>query len=81
MLAAYNGGLAGVLQDRRLCANSAGCRPGAWFGHVERHSTKTRKPNPGYRKSAFEINREYVRNILHQRRDKYRPLWQAEGSE
>lgn len=74
-LAAYNGGMGGVVSDRRLCANTADCDPMRWFGHVERTSLKTRLVNPGYRKSAFEINREYVRNILTVRRAKYRRFW------
>ena len=68
---AYNGGLGGVLADRRLCSSVPGCDPNRWFGHVERHSTKARASVAGYGKSFFEINREYVRNILIVRRPKY----------
>jgi hypothetical protein len=75
MLAAYNGGEAGLLQDRRLCANTRGCNPGFWFGHTELHSMKTRMVNKGYGKSAFEINREYPRNVLGIRLPKYAPYW------
>ncbi len=74
-LSAYNGGKGGVLQDRVLCANTRGCNNLAWFGHVEHTSLKTRKVNPGYGKSAFEINREYPRLILDTRREKYLPFW------
>lgn len=69
-LSAYNGGEGGLLQDRRLCGNTKGCDPSRWFGHVERTSLKTKKPGP-YRKSFFEINREYVSNNL-KRREKYK---------
>ena len=73
-LSAYNGGRGGVLQDRRLCANTAGCDPSRWFGHIERTSFKARTTVSGYGKSFFAINREYVRNVLINRRDKYVPL-------
>lgn len=75
MLAGYNGGQSGVLQDRRLCANTPRCNSRKWFGHVEQTSLKTRQVNAGYGKSAFEINREYVNLILNVRRIKYRQFW------
>lgn len=70
-LSAYNGGEAGVLQDRRLCANTTRCDPRRWTGHVEFTSAKSRVPKPGYRQSFYSINREYVSNVLGVRRPKY----------
>jgi hypothetical protein len=70
--AAYNGGLGGLLQDRRLCDLDPSCDPQRWFGHVERFSSKSRQKWQGYGKSAFEINREHVVNALNLRRPKYR---------
>lgn len=70
-LSAYNGGLGGVLADRRLCAQISGCDPGRWFGHVEQHSLKARSAAAGYGKSFFDINRGYVRAILIDRRQRY----------
>lgn len=70
-LSAYNGGEKGVLQDRRLCANTKGCDPARWKGHVADHSLKSRRPSVGYRQSFFKINREYVSNVLEIRRKKY----------
>lgn len=71
--AAYNGGLGGVQQDRKLCALTAGCDPAQWFGHVEHHSTKSRAPWQGYGASAFDINRAHVRAtvLLEPRRWRY----------
>lgn len=69
--AAYNGGYGGLLADRRLCALTEGCNPNTWFGHVERHSGKSRTKWQGYGKSAFEINREHVHMALQVRRPKY----------
>lgn len=74
-LSAYNGGEGGVLQDRRLCANTAGCDSSRWDGHVEKYSLKTRIPTPGYRQSFFAINREYVSNVIEVRRPKYKSFW------
>jgi len=70
-LSAYNGGLGGVLADRRLCASIDGCDPDQWFGHVAEHSLKAKTASKGYGKSFFAINREYVRNVLYTRRGRY----------
>lgn len=75
-LSAYNGGEGGVLQDRRLCANTRGCDPSRWWGHVEKHSLKSKTPKPGYKVSFFGINREYVSNIYKVRRAKYTPYFE-----
>lgn len=71
--AAYNGGSGGLNSDRRACAGTPGCDPGKWFGHVERTSLKAKTAVPGYGKSFFAINREYVTNIMRVRRVRY--LW------
>lgn len=70
-LSAYNGGLGGVLQDRRLCAQVVGCDPGRWFGHVEHYSLKARTKTAGYGQSFFDINRGYVRAVMLDRRKRY----------
>lgn len=74
MFSAYNGGLGGVLKDRRMCAAVAGCNPDRWFGHIEHHSFRAKTAASGYGKSFFEINREYVRNVMDVRVTKYRGL-------
>lgn len=68
--AAYNGGIAGVQKERRACVLSKGCDPAQWFGNVEAHCLKSRQPLYGGR-SACDINREHVRNVLQVRRAKY----------
>lgn len=68
--AAYNGGAAGVQQERRACALIAGCDPGQWFGHVDAHCLKSRQSLYGGR-SACDINREHVRNVMLIRPAKY----------
>lgn len=76
-LVSYNGGLGGLLQDRRYCANSAGCNPQRWFGHIETHSLKSKAPQKAYGgQSWYSISRGYVRNVLTIRRAKYRQFWQ-----
>lgn len=74
--AAYNGGAGGVQKERRACQLSAGCDAGQWFGHVEVHCLKSRQPLYGSR-SACDINRDHVRNVMHVRADKYRKAWNA----
>ena len=74
MFSAYNGGLGGVLKDRRMCAAVSGCDPDRWFGHIEHHSFRSKTAVSGYGKSFFEINREYVRNVMDVRVTKYRGL-------
>ena len=70
-LSAYNGGLGGVLTDRKYCAQFKECDPEIWEGHVETHSRKARTNLGGYRISAYQINREYVYNIMNVRFQKY----------
>lgn len=69
----YNGGCGGVAQDRKVCAAIKGCDPSKWFGNVELHSLKQKTAVKGYGKSFYEINREYVRNIMFKRSGKYVP--------
>jgi len=69
--AAYNGGGGGLASDRRACAGTHGCDPGKWFGNVERTSLKAKAAVPGYGQSFFQINRDYVRNIMIARRVRY----------
>lgn len=71
--AAYNGGWGGVQQERRACGLKAGCDPQRWFGHVERVCLKSRAPIYGNR-SACDINRHHVHDVIHNRAPKYRGL-------
>ena len=69
--AAYNGGLRGVMNERRACNLSPACNPDEWFGHVEHTCLKSKKPLYGNR-SACDINRHHVRDVLINRMPKYR---------
>ncbi|WP_395406321.1 hypothetical protein ACHMW6_06515 [Pseudoduganella sp. UC29_106] len=71
--AGYNGGIGGVQKERRACQMTRGCDAGRWFGHVEAHCLKSRQPLYGSR-SACDINREHVTNVIQVRRSKYVPL-------
>jgi hypothetical protein len=71
--AAYNGGAGGVQKERRACAMASGCDAGQWFRHVELHCLKSREPLYGNR-SACDINREHVKNVLLVRRARYAGL-------
>lgn len=68
--AAYNGGLGGVMNERRACGLRSGCNPNEWFGHVEHVCLKSKKPLYGNR-SACDINRHHVHDVLHVRMPKY----------
>jgi hypothetical protein len=72
--AAYNGGLAGLQQERRACGQRAGCDPQQWFRHVELVCLKSKVAWKGYGKSACGINREHVEMVIVTRRPKYIPL-------
>ena len=71
--AAYNGGLGGLQQDRRMCALRPGCDPAQWFGHVELTCAKSHAAIYGTR-SACDINRQHVRNVMLVRAPKYAGL-------
>ncbi len=71
--AAYNGGLGGVMTERRACAMRRGCDPQTWWGHVEATCMKSRTPIYGTR-SACDINRNHVRDVLRVRAPQYRGL-------
>lgn len=69
--AAYNGGLGGVQRERRACGLKAGCDPQRWWGHVEHTCLKSRAPLYAGR-SACDINRHHVHDVLVVRAPKYR---------
>lgn len=71
--AAYNGGMGGVQYERRACGMKAGCDPQRWFGHVEKTCLKSREAMYGGR-SACDINRHHVIDVLLVRPVKYRGL-------
>lgn len=71
--ASYNSGLGNVNRDRRQCRLRANCDPNLWFGNVEVNCTLSRKILYGKR-SACDINRNHVKDVLTVRLDKYLPL-------
>lgn len=72
--AAYNGGLGGVNNERRACTMIKGCNPRLWFGHVEKVCLKGKTPLYGNR-SACDINRQHVVDVLNTRSSKYKILF------
>lgn len=73
--AAYNGGSRDLNLERRACKISSNCDPGKWFDNVEKLCVKSKAPLYGT-KSACQINREHVRNVMLIRSDKYQKLFQ-----
>ncbi len=71
--AAYNGGLGGLQRERRACAVASGCDPAQWWGHVEARCLKSRAPLYAGR-SACDINRHHVKDVMRVRSPKYRGL-------
>lgn len=69
--AAYNGGVGGVLSDRAVCRTVRGCDDSKWFGHIEHTSRKSKTTAKGYGQGFFQINREYVKNVMVIRRPRY----------
>ena len=71
--AAYNGGRGGVNAERRACAMANGCDPAQWFGHVDGHCLKSKAALYGQR-SACDINRHHVEDVVKARAPKYHGL-------
>ena len=72
--AAYNGGVSGVNNERRACVMTKECDPSKWYGHVELICLKSKAPLYAGR-SACDINRHHVRDVLLTRAPKYAPLF------
>jgi len=68
--AAYNGGAGGVDHERRACKLATWCDPNQWFDNVEKLCLKSKAALYGNR-SACDINREHVRNVINTRSEKY----------
>lgn len=73
--AGYNGGLGGVLKDRRVCGLAKNCNPHIWFNNTEKYCTKSKKVLYGQR-NACMINRNHVRDVLKTRLKKYRDAFE-----
>lgn len=69
----YNAGRGRVTQDRRACQITAGCDPQQWWGHVEHTCTASRQPIYAGR-SACDISRHHVADVLRKRAPKYAAL-------
>ena len=72
--AAYNGGYRGMYRDRQLCKLKKGCNPIIWLNNVEDTCSKSTKPLYAGR-SACDINRHHVRDVVSRRTPKYIYYW------
>jgi len=68
--AGYNGGLGGVDNERRACKLASWCDPNKWFDNVEKLCLKSKVALYGNR-SACDINRHHVKDVLLTRSSKY----------
>lgn len=69
--AAYNGGIGGLDKERRACKISSSCDHKVWFGNVEKFCLKSKTALYGNR-SACDINRHHVTDVLSIRANKYK---------
>lgn len=72
--AAYNGGIGGVDKERRACKISTNCNPAVWFDNVEKFCLKSKAALYGQR-SACDINRHHVEDVLVTRAPKYKQFF------
>lgn len=68
--AAYNGGIGGLLKERRACGLSKNCNPDLWFDNVEKFCLKSKEVLYGTR-SACDINRYHVSDVFKNNLPKY----------
>jgi len=71
---AYNGGIGGLNNERRACKISGKCNPQYWFNNVENFCLKSKAALYGNR-SACDISRNYPRDIIYTRSNKYSKFW------
>lgn len=69
--AAYNGGIGGLDNERRACKLASWCDHTKWFDNVEKLCLKSKVALYGNR-SACDINRHHVSDVLYTRSGKYR---------
>lgn len=72
--AAYNGGIGGLDNERRACKISGKCNPALWVENVELFCLKSKAPLYGQR-SACDINRHHVTDVLVTRAPKYKKFF------
>ena len=72
--AAYNGGIGGLNNERRACKLAKDCDHTKWFGNVERFCLKSSVALYGNR-SACDINRHHVTDVVITRTPKYREFF------
>lgn len=76
--AAYNGGYGGVYKDMQICMMMKNCNQRIWFNNVETTCSKSKAAIYAGR-SACDINRHHVSDVLRSRFDKYTRLWDSAG--
>jgi len=67
----YNGGFRWFNKERSLCKMKKGCDPNRWFGHVEKIKSKRAIRKLYGDRTAWDINRHHVRDVIKVRLPKY----------
>lgn len=67
---AYNGGYGFIIKDRKTCGLKSGCDPNLWFNNLEKINNRGTRILYGTR-TANDINRHHVRDVLLERMTKY----------
>lgn len=69
---AYNGGLYYLNRERKICALKKNCNPNLWFDNVEKIRGRRARHSLYGKRSAFDINRNHVRDCILIRSYKYK---------
>ena len=67
----YNGGYYWLRIERSICKLRKNCNPNKWFGNVEKIKSKRARRKLYGNRTAWDINRHHVKDVLKNRLPKY----------
>lgn len=77
---AYNGGIGGLLKERRACGLAKGCDADVWFNNVELYCLKSKRILYSNR-NACDINRHHAEDVFHHKLPKYKKYYYTQDIE